>query len=411
MAILFAGCSLFAGILGQYLIFEHHLREIVSSVTVQRSLSRNPVRKGTMLQVSATITFQGLSRMHVQIADLLPVNTILDEGETSVTTGPDPSVQTCQLSYRIIPLIHGSQHFSGISVTVRNLFFEDSIQLTRESDRQPVLLVLPTGLFNAPVSELSDGSRDSRKVSVWTGNDIHSLREYNVGDDLQHVDWKISAKYDKIFIRKFSGLMSHPPLVIVDLPWRDAPYPENEFNRMITEVTGMVRHTLQTYQYVSVLLISGPNILHLIREEKNVFRCITELREWMHPADRIVHFYRMTDRSDIRSRLRTNENAILQTTDSKALTFYEHLRDQYSLTLQHQGVPAFSGQVARTLSQLLITDAYFFSLGCGDNSHMTQVVRQLQSQKIRVHIRITDSTRSGKPAVRDYSIKTREAPK
>ncbi|MDO9325558.1 MAG: DUF58 domain-containing protein, partial [Methanoregula sp.] len=356
MAILFAGCSLIMGILGQYLIFDHHFREIVTSVKVQRSLSRNPVRKGTVVQVAATITFRGSSRMHVQIADQLPINTILEDGETSVTTRPDPSWQTCLCNYRIIPLIHGSMHFSGISVTIRNLFFEDRIQLTRESDREPVLLILPTGLFAAPASELADGTRDSRKASVWTGSDVHSLREYYIGDNLAHVDWKISAKYDKIFIRKYTGLMSHPPLVIVDLPWREVPYPENEFNRMISEVTGMVRHTLQTYQYVSVLLISGPNILHLIREEKNVSRCMTELREWMHPAERMVHFYHMTDRSDIRSRLRTSENALMQTTDSAALVFFEHLRDRYTHTIQYQRLPAFSGQVARTLFQLVMTE-------------------------------------------------------
>ncbi|MDO9326755.1 MAG: hypothetical protein Q7T80_17535, partial [Methanoregula sp.] len=61
--------------------------------------------------------------------------------------------------------------------------------------------------------------------------------------------------------------------------------------------------------------------------------------------------------------------------------------------------------------QLVMTDAYFFSLGFGDSSHMTHVVRQLQSQKIRVHIRIMDSTRSVKQDIKDYSINLREAHK
>lgn len=408
MAILLAGGTLITGILGQYLIFDHHVREIVTSVEIRRSLSRNPVRKGTVLQVVSIITFRGSLRMHVQIFDLLPPNTILVDGVTTVTTSPDPSPQTQQCSYRIIPLIHGTQQFSGVSVSVRNLFFEDTIKLTRESDREPVLSVVPTGSFAAPASELSDGTRDNRTVSVWKGVDVHSLREYYIGDDLRHVDWKISAKYDKIFIRKYSGLMSHPPLIIIDLPWSGAPYPEKEFNRMISEVTGMVRHTVQTYQYVSVLLISGPNILHLIREEKNISRCISELREWMHPAERSVHFYHMPDRSDLRSHVRNIENALQQTTESRTQAFYELLRDRYLSILQYQRAPAFSGQVARTLSQLLMTEAYLFSLGCGDSSHIRHVVRPLKIQKIRVHIRIMDATRSGKSAIRDYPADTRE---
>jgi len=408
MAVLLAGSTLIMGIFGQYLIFDHRLREIVASVEIQRSLSRNPVRKGTMLQVASTITFRGSIRMHVQIADLLPSHTILIDGVSSVTTSPDPSSQTHQCSYRIIPVIHGTQQFSGISVTIRNLFFEDTIRLTRESDRKPVLSVQPSGLFTVPASELSDGTRDSRKTSVWKGADIHSLREYTAGDDLRHADWKISAKYDRIFIRKYSGLMSHPPLIIVDLPWNGVPYPEKEFYRMIPDVTGMVRHTLQTYQYVSVLIISGPNILHLIREEKNISRCIAELGEWMHPAERLVHFYRMPDRSDLRSNVRDIEHALRQTTDTRTLACYEILRDRYLGILQYQRVPAFSGQVERTLSQLLITEAYLFSLGCGDSSHIRHVVRQLQFQKIRVHIRIMDAALSGTSAIRDHPADIRE---
>lgn len=178
---------------------------------------------------------------------------------------------------------------------------------------------------------------------------------------------------------------------------------------MISEVTGMVKHTIETYQYVSVLLISGPNIIHLIREEKNISRCISKLREWMHPEERLVHFYRMPDRSDLRLHVRNSENALQQTTDSRTQAFYGLLRERYLSILQYQRAPAFSGQVARTISQLQITEAYLFSLGCGDSSHIRHVVRPLKTQGIRVHIRIMDTTRSDKSAQPDYHEDTREA--
>jgi len=391
MAILFAGGTLVAALLGQYLLFDKGLREIVASVDIERSLSRNPVRKGTPLQVTAIVTGRGSSRMQVQIADLIPPHTILVDGVTTVTINPDPSSQVRQLSYQIVPDIHGTQPFSGVSVTVGNLFFEDTVQLTRERDREPVLSVQPSGFFEPPVSELSEGNLDSRKLSVWRGTDIHSLREYSPGDDIRHVDWKISAKYGKLFVKRYTGEMSSPPLIILDLPWSSVPWPAKEFDRMISDVTGMVKHTLQTYQYVSVLLISGPNILHLIREEKNLSRCISELREWMHPAERQDHFYHMKDRSDLRSSVRECENGLQQTPDPGMQAFYEAMRDRYLTVLQYQRVPAFSGQVARTLSQVTITEAYLFSLGCGDTSHIRQLARLLQSQNIRVHIRIMDA--------------------
>ncbi len=401
MGFFFAGGTLITGILGQYILFEHRMQEIVKTVEIRRTLSRNPVRKGTMLQVVSRISFKGLPRMYMQVSDLLPSGTSLAGGETTITTRPDNSLTAHQCSYQIIPLTHGPHPFSGVEVTVRNLFFLDTLRLAREGDRQPVLSVLPTGLFAAPESELSEGTRDNRKKSVRSGVDIHSLREYCHGDDLRHVDWKISAKYNKLFIRKYSALMNHPPLIIIDLPWCGAPFPEKEFNRMVSEAAGMVKHTIEKYQQVSVLIISGPNILHLIREEKNLSRCMSELQEWMHPAERLVHFYHMPDRSDLRSQVRDSENALLRVEDSQEKEFIEILRDRYLSILQYQQPPAFSGQVARTLSQLLMTEAYIFSLGCGDNSHIRHVERPLKTQNIRVYVRIMDSAHPDTSVLRD----------
>lgn len=398
MPLLLAGGTLIAGILGQYLVFDHQIRAVVSSAEVRRSVSRNPVRRGMVLQVTTRFTFRGTPRMHVQISDLLPPNTLIADGTTTITTRPDPTAQEHLCSYRIIPLIHGTLNFSGISVTVRNLFFEDTIRMTRESDQKPDITVQPSALFAVPSSESSEGTRDNRKASIWSSIDIHSLREYITGDDLRHVDWKISAKHDKLFIRKYTQPTNFPPLIIVDLPWCGTPCPEKEFERMVSEVTGLVKHTIQTYQYVSVLFISGPNILHLIREERNMSRCIMELREWMHPSERQVHFYRMADRSDLRSRVRNAEHALEQTTDNPTQAFCALLHNRYISILQYQRTPAFSGQVARTVSQLRMTQAYLFSLGCGDTSHIRHVVRPLKTQMIRVHIRMIEATHPEKPA-------------
>jgi uncharacterized protein (DUF58 family) len=401
MGILLAGGTLIAAILGQYLFFDQQVREIISSVEIQRSLSRNPVRKGTTIQVTFSIMVRGLSKFPIEVTDQLPLNTILSGGETTLMIIPDPTPRTYQCRYQIVPLVHGTRPFRGTSVTLRNIFFEDTILLARKHDKEPALEILPTAVFAMPISELAEGSRDNRKASVFHGTDIHSVREYAAGDDLRHADWKLSAKYDKIFIRKYTAQLSHPPLIIVDLPWNGAPFPEKEFNRMIAEVLGMIRSTIEAYQHVSVLLISGPNILHLIREERNITGCIAELRDWIHPAERPVHFYNMPDRSDLRSHIRESENTLQQMTDSPEQNFHLHLRNLYLNTLQNYRTPVFSVQVSRALSQIQVTEAYFFSLGCGDSSHIRHVVRPLRSQKIRVHMRIIDSASPGTSSVQN----------
>ena len=390
MAILFAAGALAAGILGQYLIFDTSVRDIVTSVEITRSPGRNPLRKGTMLQVNTTVTARGLPRMQVQITDLPPVHTLLASGTTSITLKPDPSLQVYQLSYQIIPDIHGIQPFSGISVTIRNIFFEDTILLGRERDQAPALVVQPSGFFEAPPSDLSKGDLDSRRMSLWSGLDFHSLQEYHPGDDIRRVDWKVSAKYGKIFIKRYSGQINFPPLLIVDLPWASVSFPKKEFDRLVSEVTGRVKHTVDTYQYVSVLVISGPNILHFIQEEKNFSRCISVLLDWMHPAERAAHFYHIKDRADLRLHIRNCESAREHIAPPEMRTFYESLHERYLSALQYQRNPAFLGQVARTLSQVMFNDADILSLGCGDTSHIRLLGRLLQARNVRVHIRIME---------------------
>ncbi|MFA4876178.1 MAG: DUF58 domain-containing protein [Methanoregula sp.] len=388
MAVLLAAATLAFCILGQYLAFDRTMRETVRSVELARTLSRNPVRKGTSLKVTTQISVRVPRRVHVRIFDLLPLQAAFIEGETEIALEPGPEVQTRKISYTIVPVIHGEHPFSGLSVQVRNRFFEATMHLTRKSDQEPVLSVQPSGLFAPPPSEMTDGSLDMRKTSAWSGSDVHSLRDYVTGDDLRHVDWKVSAKYTKLVIRKYTAPQSHPPLVIVDLPWKGAPYPEKAFSLMISEVTGMVRHTVHTYQYISVLIICGPNIVHLIREEKNISRCIAALQERMHPSDRFVHFYHTTDRSDIRSRLREAENRIFDEHGAKTIPYYECLRDQYEQVLDNIRTPAFTGQVSRALSQITFSEAFLFTLEGGDTSHIRHVVRPLRTRNIKVQTRI-----------------------
>jgi uncharacterized protein (DUF58 family) len=391
LSVLLAAAVLIAGIAGQYIIFGYRMQEVVSSVGFFRTLSRDQVRRGMAVEVTTKITFHVPPRVQVKISDLFPSQADFVDGVTEISAWPDPETQTCSFTYTIVPVIHGTHLFSGLQVDIRNLFFEDSMILSRKSDLEPAIFVQPTGLFAPPNSDLGDGMLDLRKSSTWSGADIHSLRDYIVGDDLRHVDWKVSAKYEKLVIRKYTAPMSHPPLVIIDLPWNGSPFPEKAFSLMISEVTGMVRHTIQTYQQVSVLLISGPNIIHLIREEKNLARCLNELREWMHPAERPVHFYHTPDRSDLRSHIRIIGNTLPDETDPLKRAFLEKLQNRYESVLDNLRNPAFTGQVGRALTQVTFSEAYLFSLECGDTSHIRHVVRPLRSRNIIVHTRMVHS--------------------
>ena len=392
MAILLAGSTLLVALAALALSFDSRFRRAVASVVTTRALERTMVRKGATVRVTTRIAVQVPAHMQVRVTENLPPGIVVQDGETGAvfdTLADNPvQPQTRKVTYRITAVVHGSMHFSGVSLTARDLFFEDSIDLFTEPFSGPVLFVQPRGLFEPASQRVNAETREIEKMSVLSGFGIRALREYYAGDDLRRIDWKLSAKFDKLFVREYSGVMSLPPLIIVDLPWRGAPYPEQDFARMVAAVAGMAEYSVRTYQYVSVLLISGPNILQYLGEEKDLQRCMSVLREWMHPVERTVHFYRMQDRSDLRRQIRTLENRSEEAQDPSTQRFLATLHRLCLRTVQGQRTPTFTAQLIRTLSPLMADEVYLFSLFSMDVSHLRQVIRQAKTLKLRVHVRI-----------------------
>jgi uncharacterized protein (DUF58 family) len=399
MAVLLAAGMLLSGLCGQYLIFDRGFRAMAGSVQVRRSLERSLVRRGTTIRVTATITVTVPPRVQAGITERIPTNVAVQDGVTSVTADSAASPQTIRLAYRITPLVHGEMNFSGLSLMGRSLLFEDRIELLAGQFSGPALFVQPTGMFEPSSRRTSTETREIEKMSVLSGLGIRALREYYAGDDLRRIDWKLSAKHDKLFVREYAGVMSLPPLIIVDLPWRGAPCPSKDFDRMVAMVAGMVEYCARTYQYVSVLVISGPNILHFMGDEKDLQRCMSVLREWMHPAERTVHFYRITDRTDLRNHIRSAGSAQDRTTDAATLRFLGTLQKYYLATLQNQRRYAFTGQIVRVLSSLTADEVFLFSLFNGDISHIREIVKQAKTAKLRVHIRMPETQEPGMRAV------------
>lgn len=392
MPLLFAAGTLLAFLACQYLIFDHRFRHTIGSVNVQRSLERTLVRKGAALHVATTITVQVPPHLQVEVQEIVPPGLKVHDGETAAVLEADQSPQSRRLGYLITAVVHGEMQFSGLTLAARDIFFKNSIGLTAGQFSGPVLLVQPVGLFELSLKRTSTESREVEKMSVLSGLGVRALREYYAGDDLRRIDWKLSAKHDKLFVREYTGMVSLPPLIIVDLPAKGAAFDPSDFERMVDSVAGMAEYSVRMYQYVSVLLISGGNILHYAGEEKDLRRCMSLLREWLHPAGRTVHLYRTPDRTDLRSRIRTIEHLLGEQADLKTTRFLASLKKKSQAALQHQKMHVFTSQLIRTFSPLAMDEVYLFSLCEGDTSHIRQVILQAKTMKFRVHLRVPRTT-------------------
>ena len=388
MPLLLAAGTLLAFLTCQYLVFDHRFRQAIGSVTVQRSLERTLVRKGATLHVTTMITLQVPPHLQAGVKEILPPGLEVQDGETAAVFDAAGSPQSRRLGYLVTAVVHGQMQFSGLSLFARDTFFKNSMHLTAAPFSGPLLLVQPVGLFEPSLKRISTESREVEKMSVLSGLGVRALREYYAGDDLRRIDWKLSAKHDKLFVREYTGMVSLPPLLIVDLPAKGAAFDPRDFETMVAAVAGMAEYSVRMYQHVSVLLISGANILHYAGGEKNLRRCMSMLREWMHPAGRTVNLYRTPDRRDLRSRIRTIEHLLAEQADPKTTRFLAALRTKSQAALQHQKTHVFTSQLVRTFSPLAMDEAYLYSLCEGDTSHLRQVIRQAKTMEFSVHLRV-----------------------
>ena len=387
-AVFLAGSAILAGLVIGCLRFDRLCRDTVRSVVIARSLERTNIRKGATIRVVTDITLRVPPRMSVEVGEIIPASVAVQDGETSRVVTGSGSEDTHRFRYRITPLIHGTLPVQGVSLSIRDVFFQTSFGLTAERYSGPLLLVQPRGDFKPAQKHSTMETREVEKMSVMSGFGIRALREYFAGDNIRDIDWKLSAKHDKLFIREYTGMVNLPPVLVIDLPWSGLPFSAPDFDRMVGAVAGMAEHSVHNFQYVTLIVISGPNILQVIEEEKDLRQGMAALREWLHPAERVVHWYRIPDRTLLREQVRHLDHCIRDGKDPRAAAFFTALQRKYLQVVPSQRQTAFSADLARVLSPIATDEMVIFSLGGGDLSHLREVIRQAKLKEFGVHLRM-----------------------
>ena len=211
LAILFAASTLLAGLCVLWYSFDRRFRQSVGSVRVQRSLERLVVRTGTTLRVTTAITLQVPAHMQISVSEILPDGIVVQDGETIASSGTSKADLALKLAYRITAVVHGTMQFSGIVLVAQDMFFETRIMLSAEQFRGPVLSVQPRGLFEPSAGGLHSGNREIEKMAALSALGVRSLREYYAGDDLRRIDWKMTAKHNKLFRQGICGCHEPAP--------------------------------------------------------------------------------------------------------------------------------------------------------------------------------------------------------
>ncbi len=372
------------------IVFDRSLRTVVRSITISRTTSREIIRQGSTVDVTAKIAYNLPDHATLTLQDLPPAGSVPAGGSPACTTA-EPGAGSATVTYRVQVMTRGEIAFGGVAVTLADRFFASDIDLARGSLKAPRLIVHPTGTFEKEAGSGDYGDSEKSRPSI-SGYTIHSFREYVMGDDPRRIDWKLSAKHQKLFVKEYTGQQGDLPLIIVDMPDR-APAAETlSIGRLVSAASGALEEAIGEYRSVSLLIISGGNIVRFLPNERDIHRVMAAAGA-MEPTERLVHFYYARDQVSLRAkRGRVERDLSLAADDTPDRTFCAGLAEIYRNVQDEQKKTAFEVQVGRVMASTSAGSVYVFSRFTGDVSHIWQIVTQARRMRKEVHLRVPEGS-------------------
>lgn len=133
------------------------------------------------------------------------------------------------------------------------------VALTVQRSVGAELVVWPAlQLIGAPTFTRSsdDGPRPAATPPSFSGSDLVGLRPYLAGDDLRHVHWRASARYDDLMVRQLES----PPddLTTVILDTRASTHTHSSFEQALSATTSILVACARRDARVRLLITSNP---------------------------------------------------------------------------------------------------------------------------------------------------------
>lgn len=374
--------SAVAGVIALFIIFRAFLfhravSTLVRSAAVERTAGKRIVRQGGRLPVRTLVTYDASLPLVVGVEDILPAISIID-GEPSVDIQKPGRIF---IRYVLRPLAAGDTSFGGIVLSAQDSFFSGIVRVSRSALCSPSLRVVPE-----PVPESGSGRGQGGGTSgeggqsLLSSEDIRGFHEYTPGEDLVHIDWKLSAKFGIFYMREYEGESGGAPLLIIDLPdIHDAPEKE-DFARFSIAASGEAEGICTHFDTCPLLIISGGDVLTYLNgssDQKEFLAALAAIR----PIERATYFYRYRDPAGIRARVRP------PLAGGGREVFRERLASIIPVFEDKKGILPFRIAVARAMRSSGAAAIVIYTTGLGDCSHLSQIILEALRQELGVSLK------------------------
>lgn len=132
--------------------------------------------------------------------------------------------------YSTEELFHFTGHKQDIKVSVEAVVLPGNVALPDS------LSDLTGSSMNEEISELNQKGEDF--------SEIFDIREYEMGDKLQAVHWKLSAKSEELLVKDFASLTGEMFQLILELSYKDMRHMDSFFDLLWSAASFYVNHNM-----------------------------------------------------------------------------------------------------------------------------------------------------------------------
>jgi uncharacterized protein (DUF58 family) len=369
--------SILIFLLTRCILFLLALRTVGNSLAVLRETDKIICRQGGVVTVTTTCRAAVPARLRVTVSDLLPAGAVLKSGSNQ---GILRDAMQCR--YEISLMATGAIGFGGLDLGISDAFFRTTLRCLAPPFRNPVIHVEPFSLFALTGTAGLQGEIEHDRHQLIPGYGIRSFRDYVSGDDPRHIDWKLSAKHGRIFVRQYTGLSGSVPLIVLDVPDKTAP--DGAADALKGAVAAIAEQTTVRSGGGHLLVISGANVVRSSSFARQM-RSVRDVLMSATPGERLVFFYRKLDAATVRSRAR--RIAAVDEPEEPGQRFRSGLSEVYHTFSRSVKPSTFELQVSRVFGSFPAADVYLFSTFTGDQSHTRQVILEAHMHGMPVHAR------------------------
>ena len=361
----FAAFSLNLLLLADLLVLGEKTRDAAGTLSLTRKADKKIIIRGKSIGIKTDFDLKVPVMTEIVIEDKIPEGSVIKEGSAVSPSLDKPGRYS--LNYDLLCLSHGTNRFGGIVFTASNTFFSRRINSHREGTTGPDITVFPSPSFiSSAIPSFTGKATDKEKIIKE--RDVKGHRDYTISDDIRIIDWKVSAKRDKLIAREYSSQTGEIKTIIINLPDSEDPLAQ-ENAELLKGFAGSILMNKEIRNKINIIFISGPNITEIFKPGSS-YDEIAAIMNNINPAFRDKYLYRFIPRA-YRDSPQKNE-------------FIRALNEKAGVFLDRRNPHLFETQIFNLFSEKDTGEEIsVFTLPEKDNSHLSIINEIAEIKQIR----------------------------